>query len=80
MADEKTVSNVVEIKEGSSLKMRLTCGQSEDGKLIVRSRTYSNVRPSASGVDVYNVAKTLESLQKHQLIEVIKQDNTNLNE
>ena len=78
MPDERLVSSIVEIKEGSSLKMRFDCGLNNEGKTIVKSRTYSNVKADAVAIDVYNVAQTLQSLQKHTLMSVVKQDNTNL--
>jgi hypothetical protein len=70
--------SIVEIKEGSSLKMKFDCGLNDEGKTIVKSRTYSNVKADAVALDVYNVAQTLQSLQKHTLMSVVKQDNTNL--
>ena len=78
MYNQRNVAEVEEIKESSSLKLKFDCGLGEDGKALIRSRTYSNLKPDAAAVDVYNVALALESLQKHDLYEVIKQDNTSL--
>jgi hypothetical protein len=47
---------------------------------ITKSRTYSNIKAESSGDDVYQVATALSSLQKHDLLEVAKIDNTTLSE
>ncbi|MGL5328791.1 MAG: DUF1659 domain-containing protein [Peptostreptococcaceae bacterium] len=78
MKNERLVTDVVELKDLSSLKMRFDCGLNNDGKSIIKSRTYSNVKSGATALDVYNVAETLASLQQHDLLSVIKQDNTSL--
>ena len=78
-SDSREASSVVPIKNPSSLKMRFACGQTEDGRVITKSRTYSHVKPTAKELDVFNVAKTLESLQEYNVIEIVKQDNTSLN-
>ena len=79
MQNQREATSIVEIKNPSTLKMRFDCGEDDNGKIITKSRSYSHVKPSAKGVDVFNVAKALESLQKNTLIEVVKQDNTSLN-
>ncbi|MGL5328704.1 MAG: DUF1659 domain-containing protein [Peptostreptococcaceae bacterium] len=79
MKNERLVTDVVEAKELSSLKMRFDCGLNQDGKSIIKSRTYSNVKAGAASLDVYNVAETLASLQQYDVLSVVKQDNTSLN-
>lgn len=78
MIDQRLATDIVELKEGSSLKMRFDAGLNNEGKSIVKSRTYSNVKADATALDVYNVAETLASLQQHDVLSVIKQDNTSL--
>ena len=66
-------------KNPSGLKLKFDCGQNpETGKTIVRSRTFSNLDPNASAEDIYEVAETIASLQKHTLIEVAKIDNSTI--
>ncbi|MEF9992463.1 MAG: DUF1659 domain-containing protein [Romboutsia sp.] len=79
MQNIREAASVVPIKNPSSLKMRFNCGEDDNGKLITKSRSYSHVKPTAKELDVFNVAKTLESLQQHLVIEIVKQDNTSLN-
>ena len=50
----------------------------DNGKTIVKSRTYSNLKHNASSNDVYDVANALASLQQHSLLEITKIDNTTL--
>ena len=68
---------VNESKNPSSLKIKLDLGM-VDGKTKVRSKTFSNLKPNASAQNVYDVAESLMSLQKHDVLETIKVDNTTL--
>lgn len=70
---------VLETKNPSSLKIKYDCGLDNDGKTIVKNRTYSNVSTSSTSQDILDIANALNSLQQHAAIEVIKQDNTILN-
>lgn len=77
--NNQRATSVVETNNPSSLKMKFDCGIGDNGRSIIRSRTYSNVKHNAAAVDVYNVADALASLQKHSVLEIAKQDNTLLN-
>ncbi len=79
MENERLATNVTEIKNPSSLKMKFDCGLGENGRTIVKSRTYSNLKPDAKALDVYNIADAMASLQQHSVLEIVKQDNTGLN-
>lgn len=79
MENERLTTNVTEIKNPSSLKMKFDCGLGENGRTIVKSRTYSNLKPDAKALDVYNIADAMASLQQHSVLEIVKQDNTGLN-
>ncbi|MGL5755375.1 MAG: DUF1659 domain-containing protein [Paraclostridium sp.] len=70
---------VSETKNPSALKIKLDCGLNDNGKTIVKSRTYSNLKPTASTQDTLDVAKALISLQVNDELEINKQDNTILN-
>ena len=68
-------------KNPSGLKLRFDCGINDlTGKSIVKSRTFSNVRPNASNEDVYNVGVALASLQKYYVLEILKIDNSTLSQ
>lgn len=70
---------VSETKYASSLKLKFDCGMNDDGKTVIKSRTYSNVKADATSQDVFDVARALVDLQIHDNIEILKQDNTVLN-
>ena len=71
--------SVSETKNASSLKLKFDCGMNDDGKTVIKSRTYSNVKADATSQDVFDVARALVDLQIHDNIEILKQDNTVLN-
>ena len=66
-------------KNPSGLKLRFEVGTDEvSGKIKTKSRTYSNVKPSAANDDVHAVGSIIASLQDYTLLEVAKIDNTTL--
>ena len=68
-------------KNPSSLKLRFDCGPDEiTGKTKVRSKTYSNVKPGALSDDIHAVGDAIASLQKHDLLEIARIDNSTLSE
>lgn len=71
---------VVATKNPSGLKLRLSAGKDpETDKLIVKSRTYGNVNPSASNDALYEVGEVIFNLMdntKFSLLEVSRVDNT----
>lgn len=68
---------VVEFKNPSSLKIVLDLGL-VDGKAKTRSKSFSNLKHDAVLQDVYDVGVALMGLQKHDVIDIIKVDNTTL--
>lgn len=70
---------VSETKNPSALNIKLNSGLNDDGKSIIKSRTYSNVRNDANSQDVLDISKAIIGLQVHTELEVLKQDNTILN-
>lgn len=68
-------------KNQSSLRLRFNCGLDEQTqKTIIRSKTYGSVKPNALSDDMFDVAKIIESLQEHTLMEVARIDNSTLSE
>lgn len=68
---------VIETKNPSTLKVKLDLGM-VNGKTKTKIKSFSNVKPNASAEDIYFVADALMSLQEHNIIDIIKQDNTSL--
>jgi len=79
MPDNRLSTEVSETKNYSKLKIKYDCGLNGEGKTIVKSRSYSNVKANAKALDVFNVAETLISLQQHDKLSIIKLDNTEFN-
>ena len=79
MPDNRVSTEVSETKNYSTLKIKYDCGLNGEGKTIVKSRSYSNVKANAKALDVFNVAETLIALQQHDKLSIIKLDNTELN-
>ncbi|WP_373600268.1 DUF1659 domain-containing protein [Paraclostridium bifermentans] len=59
---------VLETKKPSSLKIKYDCGLDNDGKTIVKNRTYSNLSPIATSQDILDIANALNNLQQHASI------------
>lgn len=70
---------VSETKNPSTLKIKFDCGLNDNGKTIVKSRTFSNVADNATSQDILDVANALIGLQNHDALEILKVDNTILN-
>jgi len=47
-----------------------------DGKDLIKSKTYSNLKASATDDDIYAVAEALASMQEPTMEEVIKIEST----
>ncbi|MEF9991882.1 MAG: DUF1659 domain-containing protein [Romboutsia sp.] len=60
----------------SSLRIKFYLGKDDEQKNIIKSKTFSNLRPNSTNQDVYDVGAALVSLQKHNAIDIIKLDNT----
>lgn len=71
---------VIALKEPSSLKVKFNHGANTNGKVIIKTKSFANVKPTALNDDLYEVASAVASLQEHDLYEVSKVDNTTLAE
>ena len=72
---------VIEAKNPSSLRLKLDCGLNDlTGKTVVKSKTFSNVKPTSNIDDVYQVGVALGSLQEYDVMEISKIDNSTLTE
>lgn len=71
----------IQTKNPSGLKLRFDCGINEvTGKTKVKTKTYSNVRPSADVDKLFEVANSIISLQNYEVLEILKIDNSTLSE
>ena len=71
--------SVITMNNPSSLRVKLDAGLNDStGNTIVKSKTYSNIKPEATSQAIYDVATALEGLQEFSVLEVVKIDNTTL--
>ena len=67
-----------EIKNASSLKLQFNKGLDSNGKDVIGSKTFSNLKESSSADDILAVANAIGELQKHDLYDVVKIDYTSI--
>ena len=68
-------------KNPTALKLRFDCGIDDTtGKNKTKSKTYSNLKHSAASDDIYEVGDAIASLQKYDLLEIARIDNSTLSE
>lgn len=65
---------------GSRIQLQVITGFSEDGKPVVRSRSYANIKPAASNEDLYQTGKEMAELQEHDLEVIRRIDEIELEE
>ena len=71
--------SVIEGKNPTSLKIKFDLGLDETTKKTkVKSKTYSNIRNSATSQEIYDVAVKLNSLQEYEVLEICVIENTTL--
>jgi hypothetical protein len=66
---------IEEYAVSTRMQLRLNTGLDGDGKEILRTKTYSNVKSSSENQAVYDVASSLAGLQEHELKEVHRVDD-----
>lgn len=70
---------VVATKNPSGLKIKYNCGtDAESGKIVYKSKTYTNVSPDAADQDIFDVGNLLASLQKNTVQQISRIDDTSL--
>lgn len=67
MIDQQVVS--------TKMQLRLNTGLDGEGREMIRTKTYSNVKISAENEALYDVALSLSGLQNHELKEVHRVDD-----
>ena len=71
----------IQTKNPSGLKLRFDCGINNlTGKTKIKTKTYSNIRPEASVDNLFEVGSVIANLQKYDLLEIAKIDNSTLSE
>ena len=68
----------IELQNSSSLKLQFDKGMGTNGKAIIGSKTFHNLKVDAISDDILAVANALSALQKHDLYDVLKLDSTSI--
>ncbi|MFZ5753585.1 MAG: DUF1659 domain-containing protein [Bacillota bacterium] len=71
---------VLSTLKDSSLKLIMQTGVDEKGNPVFKTRSYGNIKPSASDQDIYTLAQQLAGLQVHTLDQVSRMNNFELTE
>ena len=71
---------IISISNLSYIKVKFDHGTDLNGKRVIKTRTYSNVKSDASGQDIVTIVTSLAGLQQHTLGGINKIDNTSLSE
>ncbi len=71
---------VVVTKNLSSLKLYLNKGLDENSKQITGTKTFNYVDSEADNQAVLDVANAIGGLQKHDVFNIVRVDNTTLSE
>lgn len=68
-------ANIVSCK----MQLKLNTGLDENGKEIIKTKTYSNVKSDAQDQGIYDVGSSLAALQDHALEEIHRVNDMVLN-
>ncbi|NLC12242.1 MAG: DUF1659 domain-containing protein [Firmicutes bacterium] len=71
---------VTVIPLGSRMQLRFKVGETEGGRDIVRSRSFSNIKPDAQDEDVHAVGTALAQLQVNELLALRRINEVELEE
>ena len=71
---------VISTSNASSVKVKFDQGMDLNGDRVIKTKTYSSIKPDASNENIMAVVNSLEGLQEHMLSGVNRVDNTSLSE
>ena len=67
-------------KNPSSLKIKFDCGKNDEGKTIVKTKSYGSVRSTASNDNLMEVGQAISSLQSRNVMGYFRVDTSELSE
>ena len=62
----------------SSMVLSFDAGMDEDGKAIIKRKSFSNLKAQVSNEQLYTIAQALIALQQYPIIVVERNDTTEL--
>ncbi|NLV76580.1 MAG: DUF1659 domain-containing protein [Tissierellia bacterium] len=68
---------VVDVKENVRLKLELDGGM-DGNRQIIKSKTFTKVKPTAENEDIYEVAESLADLQAYPIYKVKRLEEIHL--
>ena len=69
---------VVQVKEPSSVKIKLNTGTDLNSQVVYRTKTLSSIKSTATDDDIVAVVNGLVALQAHTLEKITRVDNAEL--
>ena len=64
----------------SSIKVKFDQGTNLNGKRVIKTKTYSSIKSTATNEDIMAVVNALAGLQQHTLSSTNRIDNSSLSE
>ena len=71
---------VISTPNASSVKVKLDQGTDINGDRVIKTKTFSSIKSSASNDDIMAVVNALVALQQHTLSATNRVDNSSLSE
>ena len=69
---------VITNKANSKLKLFYNTGVDENGKDIIKNKTYSNIKAEVSDDNIYNLGVELSQLQEYPLANMVRMEEYQL--
>lgn len=71
---------VISTPNASAVKIKLDHGIGIDGERVIKTKTYSSIKSTASNDDIMAVVNAIVGLQQHTLSATNRIDNSSLSE
>lgn len=69
---------VVPNQADSKLKLVLNAGLDENNKVIIKNKTYSNIKSTVTNEDLYDLGVAISDLQSYSLVNLVRNEEYEL--